>query len=108
MRPPDVFPLGIAGELLAARLTGGPSLEDDVRQLADLEGHLTSYTEHIAGFQAARARGDPYNMLVEISDAAINAFFGWVVASRIADAGTRTTAFDRLDQATTGGGPFVF
>ena len=107
MKPPDIFKLGIAGELLAARLTGGGTPQDDSHLLGDLEGHLTSYRDHVAGFESARARADPYNILVEGSDAAINALFAWLVASRINDAPTRALAFDRIDQASSTG-PLVF
>lgn len=92
----DLFVLGIAGERLAASLTGAYP-EYDQHQIADLRLHMQTYDEHSSGAGAAWARGDIYNAAVELSDAAINLFFGWIVASRIVDPAIRQQAFDELN-----------
>jgi len=93
---PDIFLLGIALERLAAKLSGaGPDY--DTHQVRDMDFHLDTFREHSEGARAASTRGDPYNVLVEASDAAINAFFAWV-ASRIIDSDTRAQAFRDLNE----------
>lgn len=102
MAVPDIFVFGIAGERLAAQLTGaGP--EHDLHQVEDVRIHLATYQEHRHGAQLARDRGDLYNALVEEIDAALNLFFAHVVASRIVDPETRAGAFQELNAALGGG-----
>lgn len=98
---PDLFPFGMAGENLAARLSAFRSADlqeaSDGHQLRDLELHLQTYLEHREGMLAARERGDLYNAVVESIDAGINVFFAWAVASRIVDPALRSQAFGRLN-----------
>lgn len=92
MALPDIFPLGIALEGLAARASGaGPDW--DAHQLRDVEIHMATYHEHQAGARVADLRGDWYNGFVERADAALNLFFAWVVAQRIEDPASRERAF---------------
>ena len=93
---PDIWPLGIALETLPLRILGAdPSVDE--HQLRDLDLHLATYVEHSSGADQALQRGDLYNAVVEQSDAAINLFFAWVVASRIVNADTRQRAFTSLN-----------
>jgi len=94
---PDIFPFGIAFERLAAMVTQADA-EFDQHQLADMEFHLDTFIEHKAGAETARARGDFYNAFVEEADAAINAFFAWVVTSRIVDPSVRAQGFEELNR----------
>jgi len=89
---PDLFPLGIAMEGLAARMTGA-GIEYDEHQLRDAALHMATYREHIHGAQAAAGRGDIYSILVENTDAAINITFAYIVASRILSPEIRAQAF---------------
>lgn len=92
MELPDLFPLGIAFERFAAQTTGAGA-DWDAHQLRDVEIHMATYREHIAGATEADARGDVYNGFVERADAALNRFFAWVVAMRISEAVLRERAF---------------
>lgn len=101
MMLPDVFVLGIAGERLAASLSdAGPDY--DQHQLTDLRLHLETYLEHSRGAGTAWDRGDIYNAAVEWSDALINVFFAWIVASRVVDPAIRQQAFEELAVALAG------
>jgi len=89
---PDLFPLGLAFERVTAAATGADP-EWDVHQLRDVEIHMETYREHLAGAAQAVERGDLYNSLVERTDAVLNRLAAWVVAMRISDPGMRAKAF---------------
>ena len=100
MRWPDLFPLGVALEGLAARMTGA-GIEYDEHQLRDVDIHLATYREHQHGAQEAMTRGDIYNTLVENTDAEINLAFAYIVASRILSPDARTQAFANVRDAVS-------
>jgi len=97
---PDLFPLGIAFEGLAARMAGAGA-DHDEHQLRDVEIHLATYREHLHGVQEATSRGDIYNTIVENTDAVINLLFAYIVASRILSPEVRTQAFASVREAAS-------
>lgn len=97
LKLPDIFPLGIAFERLAAQISSAGTNYDQ-HQVEDMNFHLDTFVEHKRGSLLAQSRGDPYNVLIEEADAGINIFFAWVVASRIIDPVIRSQAFETLNE----------
>ena len=100
MNWPDLFPLGVALEGLAARMSGA-GIEHDEHQLRDVDTHLATYHEHQFGAQQAGSRGDIYNVIVENADAAVNILFAYIVASRILSPEVRAQAFANVRDASS-------